>query len=170
MPDHGGSHDADGPGAGDENIFAEDIEGQRGVDGVAERVKDARHVAIHALAMMPDVCHRQGDVFGKCAGPIDADPLCVSAKVPPSGQTVATTPADDVPSPETTSPGKKSVTFAPTSTISADELVPDNHRHRNGALSPSVPLIDMEISAANAGAVDPDEDIIDAATRFGDVL
>ena len=39
-------HDADRPGAGDEDVLAEHRERQRGVDGVAERVEDRGHVGV----------------------------------------------------------------------------------------------------------------------------
>ena len=34
----------------------------------------------------------------------------------------------------------------------ADELVPDHHRHRNRALCPVVPVVDMNVGAADAGS------------------
>ena len=45
---HGGGHDADGAGAGDEDVFAEHGEGQRGVDGVAEGIEDGGDFAVDA--------------------------------------------------------------------------------------------------------------------------
>ena len=44
MAGDGHRHDADGPGAGDEHVLADQIEGQRGVDGVAERIEDGGDV------------------------------------------------------------------------------------------------------------------------------
>jgi hypothetical protein len=40
MAADGGGHDADGAGAGDEHVFAHQVEGERGVHGVAERVEN----------------------------------------------------------------------------------------------------------------------------------
>ena len=45
---------------------------------------------------MPDVGHRQGEVFGKGPGPVDADAAGVVAQVAASRQAVAAAAADDV--------------------------------------------------------------------------
>ena len=36
----------------------------------------------------------------------------------------------------------------------ADELMADDHRHGDGLLRPGVPVVDVQIGAANAGAID----------------
>ncbi len=53
--DDGGGHDADGPGACDEDIFAEDVELERGVDGVSEGVEDGLDIAGDFGVVDPDV-------------------------------------------------------------------------------------------------------------------
>src|SRR5579875_1633559 len=63
---------------------------------VAEWIEDSRHVPIDGRIVMPDVGHRQGDVFGKSAGPIDADAAGVLAQMPPPGQAIATQSANYV--------------------------------------------------------------------------
>ena len=72
VPGHGGGHDADGPGAGDEHVLAEHREGQGGVDGIAEGVEDRGDVPGHARIVPPDVGHGQGNVLGECAGTVHA--------------------------------------------------------------------------------------------------
>ena len=52
---------------------------------------------IDARLVVPDVGHRQRDVLGERAGPVDADALGVLAQVPAAGQAVAAAAADDVP-------------------------------------------------------------------------
>ncbi len=79
--DHGGGHDADGARAGDQHVFAEHGERERGVDGVAERIEDGGDVEIDAFVVTPDVGHRQRDVFGESAGAVDADALGVRAEM-----------------------------------------------------------------------------------------
>ena len=39
-------HDADRPRAGDQHVLADEVEGQRGVDGVAERVEDRADLVV----------------------------------------------------------------------------------------------------------------------------
>ena len=91
-----GRHAADRAGAGDEHVLAEHGEGERGVDGVAERVEDRGDVHVDAGPVVPDVRHRQRDELGEGAGPVHADALRVRAQVPPAGQAVAAAAADDV--------------------------------------------------------------------------
>ena len=55
----GSGHDADGTGSGDEDVFAEDREGERGVNGVAEGVEDGGDFERDAGRVLPDVGHGQ---------------------------------------------------------------------------------------------------------------
>ncbi len=52
----------------------------------------------------------------------------------------------------------------------ADELVSDGHGDGDGFLRPLVPLVDMNICPANAGAEDFDEDVVDAEFWDGDLI
>src|SRR5262245_10444882 len=52
----------------------------------------------------------------------------------------------------------------------ADELVADDHRHRNGLAGPVVPLPDVQVGATDAGAVDADEDLARPRPRLRNVL
>ena len=47
-----------------------------------------------------------------------------------------------------------------------DELVPNDQRHGNGPLRPGIPLVDVQVGAADAGAVDANQNIIDADRRL----
>ena len=46
MARHGRRHDADRPGAGDEHVLADEIEGQRSVHGIAERIEDGADLVV----------------------------------------------------------------------------------------------------------------------------
>ena len=74
------------------------------------------------------------------------------------------------PSPLTRSPGWKSLTFEPTSTISPDELMPDDERRLDRLGRPVVPRIDMQVRPADPGLVDPDQDVVDADVRARHLL
>ncbi len=41
------------------------------------------------------------------------------------------------------------------------ELVPHHHWHGNGLSCPIVPFVDVQVGAANAGAIDPDQHVVD---------
>jgi hypothetical protein len=167
---HGNGHDADGAGAGDQNVLAHAFKGQRGVHGVAEGIEDARHLLVHAVAMMPDVRHRHADVFGEGSGAVHADADGVFAKVAASGEAVAAATADDVALGADDLAGMEVVHVGADGDDLADELMPDDHRHRNGLLRPGVPFVDVQVGAADAGFADLDEDIIDADLRLRDIL
>ena len=48
--------------------------------------------------------------------------------------------------------------------------MPDNHWNRNRFLSPSIPVIDVQIGAADPGFVDANQAVIDADGRKRDIL
>ena len=52
----------------------------------------------------------------------------------------------------------------------SNEFMPDHHRHRNRLLRPLVPVVDMDVGAADAGVAHADEHIVDAILRFGNIL
>ena len=96
VADDGDGHEADGACAGDEHVFAEDGEGEGGVDGVAEGVEDGGDVFGDALVVTPDVGHGEGDVFGKGAGAIDANAGGIGAEMAAAGEAVPAASAGDV--------------------------------------------------------------------------
>ncbi len=55
MARNGGAHDADGAGAGDQHVLADDVEGERGVDGIAERIEDGAHLVVDRVGQRHDV-------------------------------------------------------------------------------------------------------------------
>ncbi len=64
--------------------------------GIAKGVKDTEQVHRDAGVGMPDIGHRDAQVFGKSAWPVYANPAGIFAEVPPPGQTVAAATADNM--------------------------------------------------------------------------
>ena len=119
----------------------------------------------------PDIGHGQRDQLGKGAGAIDADArVCDAQRWRRPARQLRQRPQTTWPSPLTMSPGKKSLTFEPTSTISSDKLVADGHGHGDGLLRPFVPLVDMHIGAADAGVTHADQHVVDADRRLGNLF
>ena len=52
----------------------------------------------------------------------------------------------------------------------ADEFMADRHGHGDGLLGPGIPIVDMHVRAADASAVDADQNVIDADGGLGDVF
>ena len=66
-------HDADRPGPGDQHVLADEIEGERGMDRVAERIEDRAELVVDVVGQRHDVERRHPHVFGEGAGDVDAD-------------------------------------------------------------------------------------------------
>ena len=52
----------------------------------------------------------------------------------------------------------------------AYKFVPDDHGSGDGFLSPFIPLVDVHVGAANAGAVNMDEHVVNTDLRLGNFL
>ena len=170
VADDRGRHAADRAGAGDQHVLAEHVEGERGVDGVPERVEDRGDLLVDARPVVPDVRHRQRDELGERARPVDAEADRVRAEVAPPGHAVAAAAADDVAlAADEVADGEVAHVRAERDDL-ADELVPDDHRHGDRLRRPVVPLVDVEVGAADARLVHPDQDVVDPDLGLGDVL
>ena len=107
-----------GPGAGDEDVLAEDLERERRVDRVPERVEDRRDLLVDARPVVPDVGHRQGDVLREGAVPAHAEPDGVRAEVALAGHAVPAPAAGHVALAADEVARVEVADVAPTSTIS----------------------------------------------------
>src|SRR5262249_44445943 len=94
---------------------------------IAERIEDGRHVTVDRWVVVPDVGHRQYEIFGEGAGPIDADTERVLAEMAAAGQAVAAPATDDVPFAADDFAGVKIGHIGTDLDDLADELVADNH-------------------------------------------
>src|SRR5262245_59093462 len=87
-----------------------------------------------------------------------------------AGETVATTPANDM------AFGADNITLVKISDVGADlddlphEFVAYDHGNRNGLLRPFVPFVDVQVGTADTGAIDADQDIVNADGWLGDIF
>src|SRR5206468_1858366 len=99
-------------------------------------------------------------VIGEAAGTLQPDALAVAAQVPFAGAAVAAMAAGDV------SLDRDALTFVKADHLAADvgdladELVADGHRHRDVALRPLVPVVNMDVGAADGRAPHRDEEVV----------
>ena len=70
----GSGHDADRAGACDQNVFAQEVETERCVDSVAERVEDRADLVRNAVRQGHNVKGRQAQVLGESPLFIHTDP------------------------------------------------------------------------------------------------
>ena len=112
------------------------------------------HVAVDAGSVMPDVGHRAATRYSANApGRFTPMPLVSLQRCRRPARQLRQRPQTTCPSPLTMSPGRKSVHVGADLDDLADELVPDHHRHRDRLLRPGVPVVDVQVGAADAGAV-----------------
>ena len=64
----GAGHNADRAGAGDQHVFADEIEGERGVDRVAEGIEDRAEFIVDVVRQRHDVESGNLHIFGEGAG------------------------------------------------------------------------------------------------------
>jgi hypothetical protein len=91
---NGRGHTADGTGAGNEHIFPQDIEGEGGVNGIAQRIKAGQYIQGNSPVAIPDIGYRQEEILGKCPGPVNSNALGGIAEMSPAGKTVTASAAD----------------------------------------------------------------------------
>ena len=137
MAGDGGGHDADRPGAGDQHVLADEIEGERGVHGVAERIEDRAELVVDRVGQRHDVEGRDLHVFGEGAGHVDADALGLRIEVVAAGAAGAAPHADDV------ALAGHALADLEVRALRADRddlagiFVADDHRHGHGLLAHS---------------------------------
>ena len=107
------------------------------------------------------LAHGQRDVFRECACPVDSYSLSVRAKMASARQAIPAAAASHVPFAAHDVPGIKIRHVRAHLHNFAHKLVPDHHRNLDGFLRPIVPLINVQIRAANPRAVHANEHVID---------
>ena len=169
-------HATDWSRAGDEHVFADQIERQGGMDGVAKWIGTGNHIERDLRIAPPEIRARHRDIFGEAAGPIHADAFRVRAKMTPPGETVAAMTTNDVAFGGDDFAWRKIVDSAADSIDHADEFMTDHHRHRDRLLRPRIPVVNMNVGAADRGLWTrmrtssvqlPELEPLPAKTRFG---
>jgi hypothetical protein len=89
-------HDADGAGASDQHVLADQVEGERRVGGVSKRVQDRGDVICDDFRQDEHVAGRNNEVFGETTLTVDAHADGVSAQMTPAGPAIATMAAGDM--------------------------------------------------------------------------
>ena len=162
----GGGHDADRPGAGDQHVLAEHVERQGRVDGVAERIEDRRPRRDRWPGRDARRWSSAGHRYSANApGRLTPTPLVSLHRCRRPARQLRQRPQTTWPSPLTMSPGWKSLDVGADLDDLADELMADDHRHGNGLLGPGVPVVDVHVGAADAGAQHVDQHVVDADLR-----
>lgn len=140
-----------GPAAGDQDVLADEREGEGGVDGVAERVEDRGDIEVHLRPVHPDVRGGQGHVLGEGAVAADAEADGAPAQMAAPGQTVAAAAADEMAlAADEIADGDVPYGVAHRDHL-ADELVAEDARGGDRPARPAVPGADVQVGAADTG-------------------
>src|ERR1700712_858800 len=96
MPGNGHRHDADRSSARDQHILADEIERQRRMRRVAERIEDSGEVVGNFRWNLESVERRNDEEFGERPWAIHAYAHCIAAKMPAARTTVPAESAGDM--------------------------------------------------------------------------
>jgi len=125
------------------------------MDRVPERFHDARDLERDVGGRAPGVDRRHRDELGEAAVHVDAQDAGVLAHVAVAGAARHAVPADDVALARDALAGLDLGDLGATLDHLADELVTERDRGLDPSLRPAVPLEDVEVGAAHAGAQHP---------------
>ena len=98
---------------------------------------------------MPRVACRDRNKFGPGTGTINADAQCIRAKVASAGETIPAMPASDVTFPNDDVALRKTAHICSNRRDFADEFVADGHGNGNCFLRPIIPVVNVNVSAAD---------------------
>ena len=163
-------HGAYQPCSGDEDVLAEQREGERGVRGVAEGVHDGGNVVGDARVELDDVAFRNAEVFGKRAVALHADPDGVFAHVQLAAAAVAAVAAGYVPFAGDAVADTDVAHAAANIDDFADIFMPDDQGRADVFPRPVVPFVNVQVGAANGYFPDFDQYIVHVRLRNGHVF
>src|SRR5262249_57762126 len=147
-----------------------EIERERSVHRVAERIETRKHIQWDRRIRMPTVVLRYRYELRPRAGAIDANALRVWAKMSPSGQTISTVSTGDV------SLAHDEIALCETFDVithgidNAYKFVTNYQRHWNRFLRPCVPVVNVHVGPADRRFKYADEHVVAANCWNGNVL
>src|SRR6185437_15803689 len=146
---HGNGKQADRPTTNDGNCFCSYFPGENGVNGIAQRIENGSVVSGNGRIELPNIRFGNLDVLGKCAVGVDTDNLHKLANVSFAGAALQAFAAIDV------HLGGDEVTFLDTCDLAAHsshgstEFVSGHQWRVNALLRPGIPLVNMQVGAAD---------------------
>ena len=144
-------HDSDRASAGHQNVLAKHWKRQRRVHGVSEGIENRGDFVRDGERVLPHVHHGNDDKFGERAGAVHAHALRVRAQVAPAGQAISAAPANHVAFAADQVAGLQIRDVGADLDHFAAKFVADHQGHVNGGLRPFVPIVNVQVGAADAG-------------------
>jgi hypothetical protein len=140
------------------------------VYSIAERIEDRGDFLIDIRSVPPDVGHGQRNELSERPLAVNADAQRVRAKMPSACKAIAAASADHVSFAADDIARIKIADIRPDLDDLTNKFVADRHRDRNGFLRPLVPLVDVNVGAADAGIAHAYQHIVDADSRLGNIF
>ena len=140
------------------------------MDGIAQGIEDRADLVIDLVGQRHDVEGGQPQILRERPLLIDADTACLGVEVELARAALTRGFADQMPLAADPLAKVQVLHIAAEFDDLASEFMARHQRHRHGARRPFVPVPDMDIGAANAGLVDPDQHVILANLRHRDVI
>ena len=159
MPGNGAGHHANGPGAGDQHILTHRVKAEGGVDGVPQGVKEGDDLQVDALGDGDAVGGGDYQVLRESARAAHAHALVLLAPLPAPGAAVAALAAHNVPLARHRLPQMEMPHLAAHVLNLAHKLVADDQGRGDVRLAPGIPVVDVQIGAADGGFQNPDQHI-----------
>ncbi len=157
---HGCRHNADGACAGDQHVFPHQVEGERRMYRVAERVEDGGQIVRDIVRDFERVKRRDHQVFREAARTVHAHADGVAAQVGTPTATVAAVTTGNVAFTGDAVANVEAFHFLADADYFADIFVADYHWHGNSFLRPLVPVVDVNVSTADGGFTNFDQQIV----------
>ena len=121
--------------------------------GVAVGVEDGGDLVGDVVGDPVDVDRREAEQYSaKEPGRLTPTPTVLRQRWRRPARQLRQWPQVRWPSPLTRSPGLKASDLGADPLHHADELVADDHRHRDGLLAPLVPVVDVDVGAADGAS------------------
>ena len=175
-------HDPDRPGPGDQHVLSHQVESERGMDRIAERIEDRAELVVDVVGQRHDVERRHPHIFGEGAGDVDADAARLRReddrrvhvqqlhrlRQAVAAARRATSHADHVALARHPLADPEALHVRADFGDLARIFMPDRHRSRNRLPRPLVPVEDVHVGAADPGLVHLDQDVVgtDRRRRF----
>jgi hypothetical protein len=146
-------HDADRPGAGDQHVLADEVEGERGMDRVAERIEDRAELVVDVVGQRHDVERRHPHVIREGAGDVDADAARLGVEM------IAAAACGPALHPDHMALARDTLADLEAPDVGADRgdlariFMAHDHRRRDRLPRPVVPVEDVHVGAADPGLV-----------------
>ena len=160
MPRHRRRHDPDRPRPGDQHVLAHQIEPQRRVHRIAQRIENRPDLVIDLIRQGHHVERRQPQIFGESPRLVDPDPPRRRVEMELPRPDLPRQLADQMPLARTALPDLQPLHQRPLGDDLPGKLMPGHQPHRHRPRRPVVPVPDMDVGAADPGLLHLDQHIL----------